>query len=71
MRCTETAVVAPAITSKVAAPAQCVLPSAAVPSSAIEKPLPAGMPPMTAETVVLWLVSIVPAREKPLGPVIV
>ncbi len=70
-RRTETAVVMCAATSKGAEPAQCVAPSVAVASSAIEKPLPAGRPPMVPEMIVLWLVSIVPAREKPPGPVIV
>ena len=71
VRCTETAVVVWAATLKGAAPAQCVPPSVVVPASAIERPLPTGRPPMTPETVVLWLVSSVPAREKPAGPVIV
>ncbi len=60
-----------AATSKLAAPEQWVAPSAVVPSSVIEKPCPAGMALMVLETVVLWLVSIVPVRAKPLGPVTV
>ena len=70
VRWTDTAVVMCAATAKLAEPTQRVLPSAAVPLSVIEKPLPAGRPPMVAATVVLWLVSIVPARAKPFGPVI-
>src|SRR5215468_4884076 len=60
-----------AITLNGAEPVQCVPPSVVVPSSVIEKPLPAGRPPMTVEIVVAWVVSIVPVREKLFGPVIV
>jgi hypothetical protein len=69
--CTETAVVVRGVTLKVAEPTQFVLPSVVVPTSVIVKPLPVGRPPMMVLTVVPWLVSIVPVREKLPGPVIV
>src|SRR5580698_2686031 len=68
---TLTLATAPAVTLKVALPAQVVAPSVPVALSVIVKPLPAGRPPMIAEIVLLDATSIAPEVAKPFGPVIV
>jgi hypothetical protein len=58
-----------AVTLKGALPPQ-VVPSVPVALSMIVYPLPAGRPPMVAETVVLEATLIVPDFEKLAGPLI-
>ncbi len=66
-----TGVVPCAATLKVAPPPHWVFPSREVPVSEILKPLPAGKPPMTPETVELADTSRLPVLENPNGPVMV
>jgi hypothetical protein len=60
-----------AVTLKGALPPQVVAPSVLVALSVIVYPLPAGRPPMIAETRLLDATLIAPDVEKPFGPLIV
>ena len=64
-----TGVVVCATTLKLPEPAQLVVPSVAVAVMLMEYPVPAGMPPITAESVVPFVRSIEPDFVKPPGPV--
>jgi hypothetical protein len=62
-----TALVAPAITVNPAEPVHVVPPSAVVASISIVYPVPAGSAPTMVDSVVLWLTSMMPLLENPLG----
>ena len=64
---TVTVVTALAVTLKAALPPQ-VVPSVLVALSVTEYPLPAGRPPITAESALLEPTLIAPDVEKPFGP---
>src|SRR5262245_15394158 len=70
-RWTETGTFWPATTVKLTGPPpQVVAPSVEVPESDTLKPLPAGRPPIVADSVRLLLTSMVPVFENEFGPVI-
>jgi hypothetical protein len=66
-----TAVVWRAITWKEAFPAHWSAPSVEVAVTPMEKPVPAGRPPMTVLTLVLEVTSMEPLFANPFGPVMV
>src|SRR5882724_1510209 len=68
---TATGTVLPASTSNVAEPAQLLAPSVVVAEIAILKPVPAGRPPMIADSVVDPDRAMVPLLVKPFGPLMV
>jgi hypothetical protein len=68
---TVTAVVVWALTLNVAEPLHCSVPSTDVAVRVTVYPLPTGMPPMTAEIIVLCDTSIAPVFVYPCGPVMV
>ena len=68
---TVTGTVLRAVTLKLAEPPQLSAPSMVFALKLIEKPLPAGSPPMVALSLVAADKSIVPVFVKPFGPTIV